>query len=89
MPFDSFIDYEDWVDQFVKSHGKIAREEIIAESVEGRLIRAVHLTNQDMPDNDKEVALVIIGRHGNEIGTRVVGPAVLEWLATEEATRNP
>ena len=88
MQFDSFINYEtleDWVERFVSNHGKIARAEVIAESAEGRAIRAVHLTNAALPDNDKEVALIIIGRHGNEIGTRVVGPAVLEWLASDAA----
>ncbi len=88
MQFDSFISYEaleDWVERFVGNHGEIARAEVIAESVEGRAIRAVHLTNAALPDNDKEVALIIIGRHGNEIGTRVVGPAVLEWLASDGA----
>ena len=88
MEFDSFIDYEpleDWIEQFVSRHGEIARAEVIAKSTEGRAIRAVHLTNPGLPDNDKEVALIIIGRHGNEIGTRVVGPAVLEWLASDAA----
>lgn len=86
MQFDSFINYdtlEDEVERFVNDHRKIARTEIIAKSAEGREIRAVHLTNPALPDNDKEVALIIIGRHGNEIGTRVVGPAVLEWLASD------
>lgn len=88
MQFDTFIDYEtleDFVDRFVSSHGKIARLEIIAESIEGRPIRAVHLTNPDVPDKDKEVALIIFGRHGNEIGTRVVAPALFEWLASDAA----
>jgi len=88
MQFDTFLDYEsleDRVDRFAGSHGNIARVETIAESMEGRPVRAVHITHPDVPDNDKEVALIIIGRHGNEIGTRVVGPAVFEWLASEAA----
>jgi len=88
MKFDSFLNYEileDWVEAYVSNHEEIARSEVIATSAEGRPIRAVHITNADLPDNDKETALVIVGRHGNEIGTRVVGPAVLEWLASDAA----
>lgn len=30
--------------------------------------------------------MVVCGQHGNELGTRSVGQAVLEWLASEEGT---
>ena len=88
MPFDSFIDYEaleNWIDRFLDVHETIARAEVLAETVEGRPIGAVHLTDPGVSENDKEVALIVIGRHGNEIGTRVVGPAVFEWPASAAA----
>lgn len=89
MQFSSFMSYEevsDWVEQFVGNNEGVAQVEVIGQSTEGREIRAVHVTNRVLPDNDKEVALIIIGRHGNEIGTRVVGPALLEWLAAKDAS---
>ena len=90
MGFSSFISYEEisnWVEQYVNSNKKIAYVEIIGQSNEGRDIKAIHVTNNALPIDDKEVALIIIGRHGDELGTRVVGPALLEWLASKEAKR--
>jgi hypothetical protein len=40
-----------------------------------------------VPIGDKEIALIIIGRHGDELGTRVVGPSILDWLASEAAQK--
>jgi hypothetical protein len=88
MQFSSFISYEeltDWVEQFVTNNEEISQLEIIGQSNEGRDIRIVHVTNKALPINDKEIALIIIGRHGNELGTRVVGPTLLEWLTSKDA----
>lgn len=90
MRFDSFLSYEEidtWIEQYAEKNKEIAYVEIIGQSNEGRDIKAIHVTNNALPGDDKEVALIIIGRHGDELGTRVVGPAVLDWLASEDARK--
>lgn len=88
MEFSSFISYEEiekWIEQYVDNNKEIAYIEIIGQSNEGKDIKAVHVTDSTLPINEKEVALIIIGRHGDELGTRVVGPALLDWLASKDA----
>jgi hypothetical protein len=87
VEFRAFIPYEEidhWVEEYVNHH-EIARAETIGQSNEGRDIKAIHVTDNGLPVDDKEVVLIVIGRHGDELGTRVIGPALLEWLASEEA----
>jgi hypothetical protein len=72
------------LDQFVSTHADIARMESLGQSAEGREIKAVHITDYGIPEEQKEVALVICGRHGNELGTRIIGLALLNWLASAE-----
>lgn len=81
--FPSYEETERRVDAFVAAHTDVARVETLGASPEGRPVRAVHVTEPDAPEAGKQVALVVCGRHGNELGTRVVGPAVLQWLASE------
>jgi len=93
MKFRSYLSYEeveDWIENYINTHKEISYAEIIGHSDEGRAIRAIHVTARDLPLDEKEVALIIIGRHGDELGTRVIGPALLEWLSLKEAeeTRN-
>ena len=88
MGFNSFITYSeirDYVEKFVDRNKEIAFLEKIGLSDEGREIQAVHITDQNQPIDNKEVVLIIIGRHGDELGTRVVGPMILKWLASWEA----
>jgi hypothetical protein len=88
MGFSSFLSYdeiENWIGNYIHCHREIAYIESIGQSDEGRAIKAVHVTNNSLPMDEKEIALIIVGRHGDEVGTRVVGPAVLEWLASRDA----
>jgi hypothetical protein len=88
MKFSSFLSYdeiEDWIEHYLHDHREIAHVDSIGQSDERRPIKAVHVTNNSLPMDEKETALIILGRHGDEVGTRVVGPAVLEWLASRDA----
>jgi hypothetical protein len=88
MEFSSFLSFEEiekWIEQYIHDNREIASVETIGHSDEQRAIKAIHVTNNSLPMDEKEIALIIVGRHGDELGTRVVGPAVLEWLATNDA----
>jgi hypothetical protein len=90
MKIESYFTYEEidnWIEQYENKNRKIASVERIGYSDEGRAIKAVHVTNNSVPISDKEIALIIIGRHGDELGTRVIGPSVLEWLASKAAQK--
>jgi len=83
--FPSFEDIQRGMDRLAERHPRIARVEVLGVSCEGREVRAVHVTDPDVPDADKQAAMVVCGRHGSELGTRAVGPAVLDWLTGDEA----
>jgi len=85
--FPSFEQIGARVAEFVRRNPGIARMEPLGLSEEGRPVQAVEVTDPDVAAADKQVALVICGRHGGELGTRVVGTAVLEWLASEAGAR--
>ena len=72
---------------FAERHPQIARLEPLGASPEGRPVQAVLVTDPSVPDAEKQVLLVICGRHGSELGTRVVGGALLDWLATAAAAQ--
>ena len=94
MKIESYFAYEEidnWIEQYENNNRTIASVERIGYSDEGRDIKAVHVTNNSVPLSKKKIALIIIGRHGSELGTRVIGPSVLEWLTSKAAqeTRDP
>jgi hypothetical protein len=71
--------------KFVEEHQNIARSEVIAVTEQGREVIAIHITDPKIPLNEKQVFLAVYGRHGNELGTRVAGLTLLDWLSQEEA----
>jgi len=75
----------DWLDEFVAENGQIAEKQIIGSSPKSREIPAILVTNRGIPEADKQIAVITSARHGQEFGARVVGPAVLQYLASEEA----
>ncbi|MCK4298820.1 MAG: hypothetical protein KAX80_04770, partial [Planctomycetes bacterium] len=81
--FPSLEDIYSACEEFVTKHAPLARLETLGSSPEGRPVQAVFVTEPSVPPSEKEVALFVCGRHGNELGTRVVGLALLEWLASE------
>jgi len=83
----SYDEIDNRVGQFINKNKDIAYEEIIGKSDEGRDIKAIHITNKTIKIMEKEIVLIIFGRHGDEIGTRVVGLALLDWLASKDAKK--
>jgi hypothetical protein len=83
----SYDELDNQVGSFIHNNNEIAREEIIGKSDEGRDIKAVHVTNKDIKTEEKEIVLIIFGRHGDEFGTRDVCLALLDWLTTVNAKR--
>lgn len=74
-----------WLDEFVARNELVAEQRIIGYSQENRAIPAVFVTNRGLPDHDKQIAVVTSARHGQELGARLMGPAILQYLASEEA----
>jgi len=72
------------LDEFASTRSRTTRLETLGSSSEGRPVRAAFVTDPGSSLSEKEVAVVVCGRHGNELGTRVVGLALLRWLASEE-----
>lgn len=82
--FPSLDDIDQDLDRFADGHSDIAHIESLGLSAEGRDVKAVYVTDNSIPATEKEVAVVVCGRHGSELGTRVVGTALLDWLSSAE-----
>jgi hypothetical protein len=76
-----------WLDDFVAGHEDVARKQIIGKSEENRDIPAIFLTNASISERDKEIAIVTLARHGQEAGTRVVGPEIINYLVSGDAKK--
>ncbi|MBW1802600.1 MAG: hypothetical protein JRJ85_17935 [Deltaproteobacteria bacterium] len=74
-----------WLDDFVEHNREIAQKKVLGKSPENRDIPAIFVTNRDIADDNKQIAVVTASRHGQEFGTRVVGPEILHFLAGEGA----
>jgi hypothetical protein len=75
-----------WVDDFVGRNSRIAAKIILGKSEDGKWeIPAVVVTNQSVSDEEKQIAIVTLARHGQERGARVVGPEILDYLAGDDA----
>ena len=74
-----------WLDDFAARNGTIAHKKSIGTSPDNHDIPAVFISNRDRSDDDKQIAIVTLARHGNEVGARVVGPEILEYLAGDDA----
>ena len=75
-----------WLDQYVAKNKGIATKKIIGKSYPGNIdVPAIWVTNKKIPDDNKQVAIVTLARHGQEAGTRVVGPEILQYLASDDA----
>ena len=88
MHLESFPGYAELVgilEGMVRDNRDTLRFETIGTSAAGRQIKAIHVAREESSLEEKEVVLIVCGRHGDELGTRVVGPWVLDWLLSEEA----
>jgi hypothetical protein len=74
-----------WLDDFVGRNKNMAAKEIIGKSPDNWDIPAVLITNRQVSDDDKQTAVITLGRHGHELGTRVVGPEIMEYLIGDDA----
>ena len=83
--FPSFEQIHRHVAEFVERHPAICRMECLGRSPEGREVLGVEVTDPAVRPEDKHLAMVVCGRHGVELGTRVVGTALLAWLASPAA----
>jgi hypothetical protein len=86
--FESFPSYATLVaslERLVRENSRVLRFETIGTTAAGKEVLAVHAAREDLPLEEKEVVFIVCGRHGDELGTRVVGPALLHWLLSAEA----
>ena len=74
-----------WLDDWVAKNKGIVHKEVIGKSPDHWDIPAIFITNEDIPNADKQIAVVTLGRHGQELGTRVVGPEVIRYLCSSDA----
>jgi len=76
-----------WTEAYVKENSGIADLIDLGPSEDGKWgIPAVVVTNKSIRGNEKQNAVLTMGRHGKERGTRIVVPEVLNYLATDEAS---
>ncbi|RLB82051.1 MAG: hypothetical protein DRH24_08410 [Deltaproteobacteria bacterium] len=75
----------EWVDEFVNKNSLTTDKKIIGKSPANQDIPAIFVTNKDNPIEDKQIAVVTLARHGQELGARVVGPEILNYLVSDEA----
>ena len=85
MGEEGLLEVHRWLDDFTARNSAIAYKESIGTSPDNRDIPAVFVSNWDRADDDKQIAVVTLARHGNEVGARVVGPEILEYLAGDDA----
>jgi|GEM_PF-1658285 len=65
-----------------KTYPDLVKVRRAGASGEGRPIWAVTVSDTEVPDADKQHALFIAGRHGNEESGRMLALALLDWLVT-------
>jgi hypothetical protein len=76
-----------WLDGFAEENKGIAHKEVLGKSPDHWDIPGIFVTNKDMADDRKQIAVVTAARHGQEFGARVVAPEILRFLTSEEARK--
>jgi len=74
-----------WLDDWVAKNKAMVHKKVIGKSPDHWDIPAIFITNEDIPNDDKEIAVITLGRHGQEFGTRAVGPEIISYLCSKEA----
>jgi len=75
-----------WIDAFVENNHKFAYKKVLGKSSDNKWeIPVVFVTNRNIPDKDKQIAIITLARHGQERGARVVGPEILNYLINDDA----
>jgi hypothetical protein len=76
-----------WLDGFVEENKRITHKEVLGRSPDHWDIPAIFVTNRDIADELKQIAVVTAARHGQEFGARVVAPEILRFLTSDEARK--
>ncbi|MBP2675078.1 MAG: hypothetical protein H6Q84_1918, partial [Deltaproteobacteria bacterium] len=74
-----------WFDKFAAAHSSFVQKRSLGTSPGKRDIPGFFVTNPAVPSRDKQYSLVVLNRHGQEAGGRVVGPEILNFLASDDA----
>jgi len=75
-----------WIDNFVEQHPQIAEKKVLGKTDDGKWnIPTVTITNKSVLDDDKQIAMATLLRHGQERGARIIGPEIMTYLASDEA----
>jgi len=75
-----------WIDDFVENNHKFAYKKVLGKSSDNKWeIPVVFVTNRNILDKDKQIAIITLARHGQERGARVVGPEILNYLISDDA----
>jgi hypothetical protein len=74
-----------WLDEWVGKNKGVARMEVIGKSPDHWDVPAVFITDEHVPNEDKQIAVITLGRHGQESGARVVGPEIIRYLCSSDA----
>jgi len=74
-----------WMDDWVAQNEGIVRKKVLGKSLDHWDIPAIFITNEALPDDDKQIAVITLGRHGQELGARVVGPEIIGYLCSSDA----
>src|SRR4030042_2405260 len=69
-----------WLDDWVRKNKAVARKQIIGRFPDHWDIPAIFITKEASPNEEKNIAVVTLGRHGQELGTRVGGPEIIRYL---------
>jgi len=85
MGKDGLREVYNWLDDYVDKNRQFVEKKVIGKSQNKLDIPAIFITNKNIPDKNKQHAVITLARHGQEIGARVVGPEILNYLASEEA----
>jgi hypothetical protein len=74
-----------WLDDWVAKNINLARKEVIGKSLDYWDIPAIFITNEALSNEDKQIAVITLARHGQELGARVVGPEIIRYLCSSDA----
>lgn len=72
------------IGSLAEKRSDIVENRTLGSSSEGRDIKAVYVTDKSIPQEEKEIALIICMRHGDEVGALAVARDLLDWLISEE-----
>lgn len=76
---------EKYLDRLSNDNPSAVELHSLGTSSEGRDIKAVYVTDNNIPLDGKEVAVIMGLRHGDELGVVPAATSLLDWLVSEEA----